>query len=111
MAYDRNAQLAATAALVEARDNAKILRRLGSVQRVVLVALRDGGRLWHPYMRSGGAPMLSGWPTAHEGRDIRYSTLDRLADLGLIEEIDDKSNDCHYRLTVRGAAVIGKEGT
>lgn len=62
--------------------------RLTRVQREVLAALRRGARLWHPYVRDSGEAWLVG-PGPLEGRRVQYRTIDRLCDLGVIDELED----------------------
>ena len=62
--------------------------RLTSAQRRIRDVLAAGGRLWHPYVRAEGPAFLVG-PGPLQGARVRYGTIDRLCDLGVIEEIED----------------------
>ncbi len=65
-------------------------------QKEIVEAMKQGAILWHPYIRvsSNFAYLVS----EDINEQVKYSTVDKLIDLGVIEEIEDNNPDVNYRL-------------
>ncbi len=52
--------------------------------------------LWHPYIRASS--IFAYLVSEDINEQVKYSTVDKLIDLGVIEEIEDNNPDVNYRL-------------
>ena len=65
-------------------------------QKQIVKAMKQGAILWHSYIRTSSnfAYLVS----EDINEQVKYSTVDTLIDLGVIEEIEDNNPDVNYRL-------------
>lgn len=76
----------------KANINYQLTRR----QKQIILAMKQGAVLWHPYIR--GSSSFAYLVSQSINEQIKYSTVDKLVDLGLIEEIEDKDSDVNYKI-------------
>lgn len=65
-------------------------------QKEIVEAMKQGAILWHPYIRASSpfAYLVS----ENINEQVKYSTVNKLINLGVIEEIEDNNPDVNYRL-------------
>jgi Fe2+ or Zn2+ uptake regulation protein len=65
-------------------------------QKKIIGAMKQGAILWHPYIRASSS--FAYLVSEDINKQVKYSTVDKLIDLGIIEEIEDENSDVNYRL-------------